>query len=221
MNKHLLIRAVAPVILLLVALSSVGCRRVTPREDIRVYSICVGDLRLVIPREEAAIFRVGGTSLLRERYADIDTHSFGTDPETPFMALTSDGRELPGYFHLRREELEADRSLSKRTVIHPDQESGGELLGAPIGMTISPHESPAPSNPGRIMIARSTISDLVTLRLTFKSNRTGLEEIPAYLADLEDALIRWSSGQVLTEPDGVRTCPEVNQDEMMSAKQTL
>lgn len=171
------------------------------------YNICIGDLRLLIPREEAEGFDVSWSSLLRERKAKITATSFGTDPTVDFAVSASDGTKLPGLFFLISQEMRDSNAEPHTQPVRRTGEPDVEFLGRQVHLHVSPRPSPAPGNKGHLIAGSARVSDRVSLMIRFKSNETPLSQAPAFLKGVEDLLVRWSSGQVLSEPDGVPQCP--------------
>jgi hypothetical protein len=177
-------------------------------EPILNYHICIGDLRLVIPRDEAGMFRVGRRPLLSEPGAYLSVENLSPLPGENFVVAGPDGNEIQGSFFLTFEEmLDHDSVRETAPVERPGREILGELLGKPMLFVVSPQPIPGPANKGHLMTASRRLGDTAIVMMHLKTNDISKAQVQDYLSGLEDTLVRWSSGQVLREPDGDPQCP--------------
>ncbi|WP_143435354.1 hypothetical protein [Henriciella aquimarina] len=184
-------------------------REPAPGDSFKAYRVCVGDLRLVIPREEAAGFAVDKGNLARQRAATISTKSFISEAGTGFGVTGDAGAELEGDFLLSDAGPPlAGHGQTATSANTTDTQPSGELLDRSITFKTGPHPVPGSADKGFMMTGSQWISDRVLLMMRVNSDEVPPERIPEFLAGLEEALVRWSSGQVLNEPDGNERCPE-------------
>jgi hypothetical protein len=177
-------------------------------EPIQNFHICIGDLRLVIPRDEAGMFRVNGLSLLSERSAYVTVDSFGPLLTNDFYIVGPEGSRLRGTYFLSTREMHDPNSTPKAAPLPQEgRETMGELLGKQVSFVVSDQPIPGSTNKGQLMTMRQRVADKVSILMHLKSNEISKEQVPDFLSGLEYSLVRWSSGQVLREPDGDPQCP--------------
>jgi hypothetical protein len=208
-----MINPIRHILLLTVLLASFGCDRgtsPTSAEESGAFNICIGDLYLKVPNEEARIFRAGWTPLERYESASISATSFGPLPREDFLVSSPDGRVLRGFFYLSSMGMRENAAVQKNSAVPPGYEPVGEFLGAPAGIRVSGQPIPADPELGRLMTMQVVVSDRVSIMVRFQSGVTSLEDVPRFLAGLEETLVRWSSGQVLAEPNGSLDCPHLS-----------
>ena len=203
-----------------VALLLSGCERSSKGKEldaIEAYHICIGDLRLTIPSEEAIQFGADGRWLLNQRNSEITVDTFGWTSKHEFAVQAPDGSELVGSFFMeavegegesvRQEEAAAQRA---ERLANSSAQQIGEFLGKPAYFTVSELVLPETDYKISKMTMFRKITDRVDMSMRLDSRKISKDRVPEFLAGLENALIRWSSGQVLNEPDGNPSCPPLS-----------
>ncbi len=200
-----------------VALLLSGCERSSKgkeRAAIEAYHICIGDLRLTIPSEEAIQFGAGGRWLLNQRNSELTVDTFGWTSKHEFAVQVPDGSELVGSFFMEAVEGEGESGRQEETAAQKAERLAnssalqiGEFLGKPAHFTVSELALPGYDHKIRKMTMFRKITDRVEMSMRLDSRKITRDQVPEFLAGLEEALIRWSSGQVLNEPDGNPSCP--------------
>lgn len=167
-------------------------------ERIQNYHICIGDLRLVIPRDEAGMLRVGRRPVLSEPSANMTVDNLSPMPGENFFVLGPDGNEIPGSFFLSFEEMLDYNSVPETAPVErPGREILGELLGKPMLFVVSPKPIPGPADKGHLMTASQRVGDSAIVMMHLKTSEISKAQVPDYLFGLGESLVRWSSGQVL------------------------
>ncbi|MEP0315396.1 MAG: hypothetical protein ABJL57_06185 [Hyphomonas sp.] len=203
-----------------VALFSSGCERPSKGKEldaIEAYHICIGDLRLTIPSEEAIQFGADGRWLLSQRNSELTVDTFGWTSKHEFAVQAPDGSELVGSFFMsaakgegesgRQEEAAAQRA---ERLANSSAQQIGQFLGKPAYFTVSELILPGNDYKIRKMTMFRKITDRVDISMRLDSRKISRDRVPEFLAGLEDALTRWSSGQVLNEPNGIPSCPPLS-----------
>lgn len=173
------------------------------------YRICLGDLFLEIPAEEAGLLRVDGRGLTAQKPQTFDAASFSSDP-SGFDLLIARGESLSGIFFISISEQEIYERRSPDFVPRGDNHIRiGEFFDAP-AFVMLPFGGDSglngPRTPGAFISLSAPLTDRSWIRVSFRGNEIGLDQMPDYLSALEAELIRWSSGRISQEPDGNLEC---------------
>ena len=108
---------------------------------------------------------------------------------------------------MRQEEAAAQRA---ERLANSSAQQIGEFLGKPAYFTVSELVLPETDYKISKMTMFRKITDRVDMSMRLDSRKISKDRVPEFLAGLENALIRWSSGQVLNEPDGNPSCPPLS-----------